>query len=94
MINSIDKVKLEVFLYIVFYFVPEQLQFFNKTSHFYCKTLYMMPTIVPVIQVAIVPATMDFIPKATISSLRSGTMVLIPPIRIPRLPGLANPHIA
>ena len=44
--------------------------------------------------VASVPATIERTPRATISSRRSGAMVPIPPIMIPRLPGFAKPHMA
>ena len=44
--------------------------------------------------VAIVPARIDFIPSCTISERRSGTMLPIQPMRMPRLPKLAKPHIA
>ena len=49
---------------------------------------------VPVMQVARVPATIDRRPRDTISPRRSGTIVPIPPIMIPKLPGFAKPHIA
>jgi hypothetical protein len=48
----------------------------------------------PVMQVASVPATIDFNPSATISSRRSGAIVARPPIRMPRLPKFAKPHSA
>jgi|GEM_PF-3659226 len=52
------------------------------------------PATAPLMQVAIVPATMDRMPSPTISCRRSGTMAPRPPIMIPRLPKLANPHSA
>src|SRR5260370_42157933 len=52
------------------------------------------PTIAPIRQVVIVPETIDFSPSELISSRRSGAMVPRPPIMMPRLAKLANPHIA
>jgi hypothetical protein len=49
-----------------------------------------IPTNGPVILVVRAPATMDFIPKGTISSLLSGTMLPMPPIIISALPKLAK----
>ena len=43
-------------------------------------------------QLAIVPKIRERNPKETISSRLSGTILAHPPMRIPRLPGLANPH--
>ena len=60
----------------------------------YLRVQESTPTTAPVMQVARVPAMMDFIPSSTISARRSGTMVPRPPIIIPRLPKLANPHSA
>jgi len=54
----------------------------------------MIPTTVPVMQVARVPAIMERNPRDTISSRFSGAIVPMPPIMMPRLPGLANPHMA
>jgi len=51
------------------------------------------PTMAPVIIVARTPARMDRGPSSTISAARSGAMRLNPPMRIPRLPTLANPHM-
>ena len=53
-----------------------------------------MATTVPVIQVDRVPATMERKPNETIASRLSGAIVPMPPIIIPRLPGLAKPHMA
>ena len=52
------------------------------------------PTTAPVMHLARVPATIAFMPREAISDRLSGTMVPIPPIMIPRLPGLANPQRA
>ena len=55
---------------------------------------YRRPMTAPLMQVAMVPARIDLTPSATISWRRSGTIAPMPPIRMPRLPKLANPHIA
>ena len=51
-------------------------------------------TLAAVRQVASVPATIDLIPRATISARRSGHMVPRPPIMMPRLPRFAKPQSA
>jgi len=53
-----------------------------------------MPTSVAVVQVAMVPASMDFNPISMISTFRSGTMVTRPVIMMPRLTKFAKPHSA
>ena len=53
-----------------------------------------IPTTLPAISVASVPETKVFKPNETISLLRSGAMVVSPPIMMPRLPQFANPHRA
>jgi hypothetical protein len=58
------------------------------------QNVMIMPTSVAVVQVAMVPARMDFIPISMISTLRSGPMVTRPVIMIPRLTKFANPHSA
>ena len=55
---------------------------------------YGTPTIAPVMQVARVPATMARRPRLTRSARRSGAMGPRPPIMIPGLAGLENPHMA
>ncbi len=52
------------------------------------------PTVAAVRQVASSPATIDFMPSATISPRRAGHIVASPPIMMPRLPKLAKPHSA
>ncbi len=53
-----------------------------------------IPARAPLMQVAIVPETIDRVARITISCLRSGIIALIPPTIIPTLPKLANPHMA
>ena len=55
---------------------------------------YCFPTTAPLMQVASVPDRIERRPSATISARRSGTIAPMPPIRMPRLPKLAKPHIA
>ena len=55
---------------------------------------YSIPTTAPLMHVAIVPVRIERSPSDTISGRRSGTIAPIPPIRMPRLPKLAKPHIA
>src|SRR5689334_23725141 len=51
-------------------------------------------TLAAVKHVASVPATIDFMPRATTSARRSGHIVPRPPIMMPRLPKLAKPQSA
>ena len=53
-----------------------------------------IPTNAPDIHPAIVPERIERRPSETISARRSGTIAPMPPIRMPRLPKLAKPHIA
>ena len=51
------------------------------------------PAMAPVMQVAMDPASMDFMPSWAISRRRLGTMAPIPPTIMPMLPKLANPQM-
>lgn len=59
-------------------------------SRFYSR----IPTTAPSRHVASVPETMDLMPSDTTSSRRFGAIVPSPPIRMPRLPKFAKPHMA
>ncbi len=58
------------------------------------KDQLRIPTTAPVIKVASTPVRIERGPRAVISRLRSGAMLISPPIRMPRLPMFANPHMA
>ena len=52
------------------------------------------PTTAAVIRVASVPEMSVLAPRLAISARRAGTIAAMPPIMMPRLPKLANPHSA
>jgi hypothetical protein len=66
----------------------------HESSSWLRRRDYNRPTTAPLMQVAMVPERIDLRPSATISCRRSGTIVPMPPIRMPRLPKLANPQSA